>query len=670
MFRFHLEDLSRIVHCVVVSYLVVLRYCFLPGCEGERRYRTLISLLGLLALMRRVISLILLLLFGNLSKLVSNQTRDSRKSGDAHREVMCKINHVERVFLDILAAQNEAFRDYYLSGFFQFILLSEMTSVFITNALKINFDSVLGIQDNDGTVNTFRALEVFGLRGFLGCPSVLYEQELGQFFDTALVQDNDITCVISGKYVAISEDRFAGVFNLPTDGHTDLSEVPNHLAGSFDAVTHERFLMMTAVYFWVKINWSKIIFEVLNEMADRTIRRAKGFAAQIFVLLKGDFVVTLGEAKTFPHLKILCEKTVNTYVATNKTIDARGESDEPHVDEVVIFKRKSVSKKKSAPTDKNDADEEPVEVVEKVVSKKQSPSTVAQDVEPISVVPAERPHKRTAPKRKLRMIAGSDDEIVEKEPAVDIVVVKRKEQTSIDDVDTIIEEVIAATAQLEKYFAEPILGDAMLPSVLAAEPTKIKFGVGIQIPGVTEMDQYKSSLPQIAATDKGKEPPVVGIQWRIRMPFNGAAEIKNCPEKHSIHSTQINKPFIGGSSIVPLLASRRLAPTSFTRKPALQTVGGGRSSIRNHESSTCVTLNGSWIQLAVGPQPLWLRNHNFGLSQRIMVRRLATSCHDPLGITDSACKNQLVMVSVQYGPFNTYIPIRSTTICVRPESVK
>ncbi|KZV41246.1 hypothetical protein F511_28661 [Dorcoceras hygrometricum] len=48
---------------------------------------------------------------------------------------------------------------------------------------------------------------------------------------------------------------------------------------------------------------------------------------------------------------------------------------------------------------------------------------------------------------------------------------------------------------------------------------------------------------------------------------------------------------------------------------------------------TCVTLNGSGIQLAVGPQPLWLRNRNFGLAQRIM-----------------------------YGPFNTYIPIRSTTI--------
>ncbi|KZV40653.1 hypothetical protein F511_34545 [Dorcoceras hygrometricum] len=45
-----------------------------------------------------------------------------------------------------------------------------------------------------------------------------------------------------------------------------------------------------------------------------------------------------------------------------------------------------------------------------------------------------------------------------------------------------------------------------------------------------------------------------------------------------------------------------------------------------------------------------------------MVKRLATSRHDPLSITDSACKNQLVVVNVQYGPFNTYIPIRSTTI--------
>ncbi|KZV38362.1 hypothetical protein F511_16029 [Dorcoceras hygrometricum] len=45
-----------------------------------------------------------------------------------------------------------------------------------------------------------------------------------------------------------------------------------------------------------------------------------------------------------------------------------------------------------------------------------------------------------------------------------------------------------------------------------------------------------------------------------------------------------------------------------------------------------------------------------------MVKRLATSPHDQLGITDSACKNQSVMVSIQYGTFNSNILIRSMTI--------
>ncbi|KZV47808.1 hypothetical protein F511_39757 [Dorcoceras hygrometricum] len=37
------------------------------------------------------------------------------------------------------------------------------------------------------------------------------------------------------------------------------------------------------------------------------------------------------------------------------------------------------------------------------------------------------------------------------------------------------------------------------------------------------------------------------------------------------------------------------------------------------------------IQLAVGSQQLRLRNHNFGLTHRIMVKRLETSPPDPLG---------------------------------------
>ncbi|KZV35864.1 hypothetical protein F511_37108 [Dorcoceras hygrometricum] len=103
-------------------------------------------------------------------------------------------------------------------------------------------------------------------------------------------------------------------------------------------------------------------------------------------------------------------------------------------------------------------------------------------------------------------------------------------------------------------------------------------------------------------------------------------------------------------------------PSSICTRRADEFDTNGISTTRNRESSTCVTFNGSGIKLAVGSQPLRLRNHNFGLIHRIMVKSLATSPHDPLGITDSACKNQLVMISVQYGPFNTYIPIRSATI--------
>ncbi|KZV26964.1 cleavage stimulation factor subunit 2-like [Dorcoceras hygrometricum] len=128
------------------------------------------------------------------------------------------------------------------------------------------------------------------------------------------------------------------------------------------------------------------------------------------------------------------------------------------------------------------------------------------------------------------------------------------------------------------------------------------------------------------------------------------------------------RPTVGASRRPRSAATARLQhATSIGRLRNLcaRAVAIGRPPSGRHAlqaRSTCVTLNGSGIQLVVGPQPLWLRNHNFGLAQRIMVKRLATSPHDPLGITDSACKNQLVVVSVQYGPFNTYISIRSTTI--------
>ncbi|KZV27065.1 senescence-associated carboxylesterase 101 [Dorcoceras hygrometricum] len=108
-----------------------------------------------------------------------------------------------------------------------------MASAFITYSYQINFDSVLAIPDHDGMLNMFKELEASGLRGFLGCQSVLYEKELGQFFDTTLVQDGDITGAVSGKFFSVSQARFVEIFELPTEGLVDFSDVPKNLV--FDA---------------------------------------------------------------------------------------------------------------------------------------------------------------------------------------------------------------------------------------------------------------------------------------------------------------------------------------------------------------------------------------------------------------------------------------------------
>ncbi|KZV13522.1 splicing factor 3B subunit 1-like [Dorcoceras hygrometricum] len=50
--------------------------------------------------------------------------------------------------------------------------------------------------------------------------------------------------------------------------------------------------------------------------------------------------------------------------------------------------------------------------------------------------------------------------------------------------------------------------EMMLPSVTAADITRIKFELVIEIPGVNKGDCYKASLPRIATSDKGKAPLV------------------------------------------------------------------------------------------------------------------------------------------------------------------
>ncbi|KZV58595.1 hypothetical protein F511_44123 [Dorcoceras hygrometricum] len=291
-----------------------------------------------------------------------------------------------------------------------------MASALINNASQIYFDSVFGME-NECMVKMFEDLESSGLKGFLGCSSAIYEAALVEFFQNASVRDDKVVGTVQGKSVEFTEKVFAGTFELPTEGLTDMSDVPKDLvfdaqiafsydvtvkAGSFDAVTHERFLMMSAIHGGVKVNWGRLLFNIFKDMVTPTTKQAKGYVVQICILLKGAPDLDLGESKDFPPLKILTAMTVGTYVAKNKDITV--DVDEPAGDEPVV-KKKASSKRRPAP-----AVGEPVSKKKRTTAGRAAPTEkglamvpMVQDVEPLSTIPVPTPKapKRRAPKRKL-----------------------------------------------------------------------------------------------------------------------------------------------------------------------------------------------------------------------------------------------------------------------------
>ncbi|KZV23728.1 hypothetical protein F511_31778 [Dorcoceras hygrometricum] len=306
------------------------------------------------------------------------------------------LRQISTVYIDILS-------DVFFSN-----QHTEMASSLISNTIQVYFDSVLEM-DNEGMVVMFEALISSCLSGFLGCSSAIFETALVDFFHNASVGDGVVASTIQGKpevpqdlvletrrafsydgklvSTSCKKRELVFEFRLLND---ILAKSVTVKAGSFDAVTHERFLMMTAIYGGVLVNWSKILFKVLKDMGAPDLE--------------------FGESNEFPPLKILTAKTVGKYIAINKNIVVEDVEDEP-VMEKQAEKKKSVSKKRPSPTV-----ESPV-VKRKRTSGRTTPVatdltlvTVAQEVVPIQMISDVTPPapKRKAPKRRLQLPAGVD----------------------------------------------------------------------------------------------------------------------------------------------------------------------------------------------------------------------------------------------------------------------
>ncbi|KZV35707.1 hypothetical protein F511_42874 [Dorcoceras hygrometricum] len=319
-----------------------------------------------------------------------------------------------------------------------------MASSLYSNAQHVDFDSVLAM-DDPGMVSMFEALEASGLRGFLGCPAIVYEDALVDFFENASVRNGVVFSTVDGQIVKISEKLFAESFELPVEGLEELSEMPKDAifdarsivsmtgeqinlsgrknqmkmpyrllcdimakaisvkAGSFNAITVEKFSLMTAVVCGVKMNWAKYLFGILKKMVAVKTKQAKGFAIQISLLLATFPDVELGEASAFPAAKILSKKTVLRFISIN---------DRDGAEEI-----KEAAKKKD-------------------VSKKRTAADIA------AAVPKKR---RTSKKKSLSSISSLEMVVAEGALVVEPLDVEEPRCSSADAVDLIIQQVLDET---------------------------------------------------------------------------------------------------------------------------------------------------------------------------------------------------------------------------------
>ncbi|KZV32508.1 hypothetical protein F511_03716 [Dorcoceras hygrometricum] len=217
-----------------------------------------------------------------------------------------------------------------------------------------------------------------------------------------------VVSTIGGTAIEISQAMFAVAFEFPTEGLIYLTDVPRNFvfdarslfsdskeqvsmsclkkalkfhyrllhdilaktiyvkAGSFDSVTRDRFLLMTAITFDVKINWSSLLFGVFKEMVTPVSRQAKGYAIQICVLLRNVPGLELGESKSFHVPRISNEKTVHRFVSVNENVGIKEVADAPRARRTPV--KKTVSKKRPA-----NGDDEVAPVIKKKRSTKGKP---------------------------------------------------------------------------------------------------------------------------------------------------------------------------------------------------------------------------------------------------------------------------------------------------------
>ncbi|KZV19625.1 hypothetical protein F511_43342 [Dorcoceras hygrometricum] len=401
-----------------------------------------------------------------------------------------------------------------------------------------------------------------GLRGFLGCPAVVYEDALVDFFENASVRNGVIISTVGGQLVEISEALFVESFELPVDGLGDLSEMPKDAifdarsivslsgepislsgrknqmkmpfrllcdilakaisvkAGSFNAITVEKFSLITAIVCRIKMNWAKYLFSILLKMVSPGSKQAKGFAIQISLLLVTFPTLELGESSEFPASKILSKKTKKRPAAdVGATVPKKKRS----------FKKKSVSSISSMDLVAVAEEALPIQQVSEPLDVEEPRCSSADAVDLIIQQVLDETRAADAPADTAQPAVSEEkhwfdlpyDDLVKQWEAERPVVTASDTEEDIATVDVAptdgdqqVEEFVAPISDEVTLSADEQMSlddilltipvDIPLPSS-CMEVMKITMGKSVKIPGVTKWAWFLKSLPSIPAGDKGKD---------------------------------------------------------------------------------------------------------------------------------------------------------------------
>ncbi|KZV19160.1 hypothetical protein F511_41155 [Dorcoceras hygrometricum] len=426
-----------------------------------------------------------------------------------------------------------------------------MASSFYSNAQHVDFESVLSMDDHE-MVSMFEALTASGLRGFLGCPAVVYEDALVDFFENASVRNGVVISTVDGQLVEISEALFAKSFELPVDGFGDLSEIPKDAifdarsivsqsgeqislsgrknqmkmpfrllcdimakaisvkAGSFNAITVEKFSLMTVVVCGVKMNWAKYLFSILKKMVTAGSKQSKGFAVQISQLLATFPSMELGTGAVKQKAVSKKRPAVDVSAAVPKrrrTIKKKSVSSFSTLEMVAVAEEAVPLQQVEEPLDVEEPRCSSADAVDLIIQQARAADAPADTAEPAVSeeknwfdLPYDDLVKQWEAERPVVTASDTEEDIA----TVDVAPADEVQQVQNFEAPISAEVTLSADEQMSLHdILLTIPVDIPLPST-CMEVTKITMGKSIKIPGVNKWTWFLKSLPCIPADDKGK----------------------------------------------------------------------------------------------------------------------------------------------------------------------